>query len=157
MIVSFAINNMNNMIKISFLLFITFGVGFLTNAFGQTKIENQIRNLESQEKEAVIKGDTLILYKLWSPNYVTNGTMNAIITMKDMKDYYRKGHIDHSHFDRIIEKITITDKVAIVMGKENKKQENSEKTSTRRFTNIWIQTKGVWLLTARQATNMQVE
>jgi len=145
------------MTKISILILLVFCVGLQANTFGQTKLETQIRNLESQEKEAVIKGDTLILYKLWSPDYVTNGTMNAVITMKNMKDYYRKGNIDHSYFDRTIEKITITGKVAIVMGVEIKKTEENNKTITRRFTNIWIKTKGEWLLTARQATNIKIE
>ena len=38
-----------------------------------------------------------------------------------------------------------------------KNTENAGKTVTRRYTNIWLKTKGIWLLTARQATNIVVE
>jgi hypothetical protein len=129
----------------------------IISALGQSKLETHITILENQEKEAVIKGDTLVLYKLWSPNYVTNGSSNSIITIKNMKDYYRIGKIDHSYFDRNIEKITITKHVVFVMGNEVKILEKTGKTQTRRFTNIWMKNNGEWLLTARQATIISTE
>jgi hypothetical protein len=132
-----------------------------TSIYGQTNSEKQIRKLENQEKQAVLKGDTTTLYKLWSPNYVVNAPMNAVATIKQIKGFLSEGQIDYTSFDRIIEKITFTGDIAIVMGKEittpEKNTENAGKTVTRRYTNIWMKTKGVWLLTARQATNILVE
>ena len=146
--------------KFAFLLF-TFFVLTHTNIYGQTNSEKQIRKLEAQEKEAVLKGDTTTLYKLWSPNYVVNAPMNAVATIKNIKSFLREGQIDYTSFDRVIEKITFTGDIAIVMGKEittpEKNTENAGKTVTRRYTNIWMKMKGVWLLTARQATNIVVE
>lgn len=139
-----------------FLINLFFMIGIIS-ALGQSKLESLITNLENKEKEAVIKGDTLVLYKLWSPNYVTNGTTNSIITLKDIKNYYRIGKIDHSEFERNIEKIAITKKVVVVMGNEVKVLEKTGKTQTRRFTNIWTKSKGEWLLTARQATIISTE
>ena len=132
-----------------------------TNIYAQANSEKQIRKLENQEKEAVLKGDTTTLYKLWSPNYVVNAPMNAVATYNELKGFLREGQIDYTSFDRIIEKITFTGEIAIVMGKEittpEKNTENAGKTVTRRYTNIWMKTKGIWLLTARQATNIVVE
>ncbi len=72
--------------------------------------------------------------------------------------FIRRGRIGYSSVDRIIEKITITQNIAIVMGKEIVKPENATqnagKTVTRRDTSIWVKTKGIWQLTARQATNI---
>lgn len=131
------------------------------NTYGQTNSEKQIRELENQEREAVLKGDTTTLYKLWSPNYVVNAPMNVVATIEKIKGFLREGQIDYTSFDRVIEKITFTGDIAIVMGKEitkpEKNTENAGKTVTRRYTNIWMKTKGVWLLTARQATNIAVE
>ena len=145
------------------IIVLTFGIIVLTQAkmYGQTSNEKQIRVLENQEKEAVLKGDTTTLYKLWSTNYVVNAPMNAVATLKEIKGFLREGQIDYTSFDRVIEKITITGDIAIVMGKEMttpvKNTENAGKTVTRRYTNIWMKTKGVWLLTARQATNINIE
>lgn len=130
---------------------------FLNNAkvYSQTELDLKIRALENQEKDAVIKGDTIVLYKLWSPNYVINGATNSIISYSDLKSYYRKGIIDHTYFDRIIERITITENIAIVMGKEVKQSgKDLNNSTTRRFTNIWIKVKDEWFLTARQVTNI---
>ena len=153
------ISNMKK-IKSSFLV-LTFFVLTQTNTYGQKSVEKEIRKLEAQEKQAVLKGDTTTLYKLWSPNYVVNAPMNAVATIKEIKGFLREGQIDYTSFDRIIEKITLTGDIAIVMGKEittpEKNTENAGKTVTRRYTNIWMKTKGVWLLTARQATNILVE
>jgi hypothetical protein len=145
---------MSKVITIAITLF------FISNikVYSQTELELKIRALENQEKDAVIKGDTIVLFKLWSPNYVINGATNSIVSYSDLKRYYQKGIIDHSYFDRIIEKITITDSIAIVMGKEIKQDikdgNTSNSSNTRRFTNIWININGEWFLTARQVTNI---
>lgn len=146
--------------KFIFLLF-TFFVFTQTNIYAQTNSENQIRELENQEKEAILKGDTTTLFKLWSPNFVVNTPFNAVATIKEIKGFLSSGQIDYTSFDRIIEKITFTGDIAIVMGRETttpeKNTQNAGKTVTRRYTNIWMKTKGVWLLTARQATNIVVD
>lgn len=146
--------------KFAFTL-LTFFVLTQKNIIAQTNSEKQIRALENQEKEAVLKGDTTTLFKLWSPNFVVNAPMNAVATITAIKGFLREGQIDYTSFERIIEKITFTGDIAIVMGKEittpEKNTENVGKTVTRRYTNIWMKTKGIWLLTARQATNIIVE
>lgn len=139
----------------TFLMFVQISIS------AQTKVENQIRELEKIEKEAVLKGDTVMLFKLWSPNYVVNTPFNSVASIKEIKGFLREGKIDYTAFDRIIETITLTENIAIVMGKEiinpEKKTDNAGKTVTRRYTNIWVNKNGKWLLTARQATNVLVE
>ena len=146
--------------KFIFLLFTLF-VFSQTNIYAQTNSEKQIRKLENQEKEAILKGDTTTLFKLWSPNFVVNTPYSGVATIKEIKRFLSSGQVDYTSLDRIIEKITFTGDIAIVMGKEiitpEKNTQNAGKTVTRRFTNIWMKTKGVWLLTARQATNIVVE
>jgi hypothetical protein len=146
--------------KFTYLL-LAFFIFTRTSIYGQTNNENQIRKLEAQEKEAILKGDTTMLYKLWSPNYVVNAPMNVVATINDIKGFLREGKIDYTSFDRVIEKVTFTGNIAIVMGKEittpEKNTENAGKIVIRRYTNIWMKTKGIWLLTARQATNIVVE
>ena len=130
---------------------------FNGKANAQTESELKIRDLEIQEKEAVVKGDTLVLFKLWSQNYVINSATNSIVYYSELKNYYRKGTIDHTPFERIIEKITMSENLAIVMGKEMKQniKDGNNIITTRRFTNIWIKVNGEWILTARQVTNIK--
>jgi hypothetical protein len=124
----------------------------------QSNAEQEIRSLEKQEAAAMLKGDTVTLIKLWSPGYVVNNPVNMVVDVPTIKWLIRNGKIDYTSFDRIIEKITFVDNAAIVMGREittpEKSTENAGKTVTRRYTDVWLKTKGEWRLTARQATNV---
>jgi hypothetical protein len=134
-------------------------ISLLTNA--QSDRDSSIKKLEQQEAAAMLKGDTLSLSKLWSPNYVVNNPMNVVVDVKTIKWLIRNGKIDYTSFDRIIDKITYTENVAVVMGTEvvkpERNTENSGKVVNRRYTHVWINTKGTWLLVARQATNIEVK
>jgi len=134
-------------------------ISFLTNA--QNDRDSEIKKLEKQEAAAMLRGDTLSLSKLWSPDYVVNNPLNAVVDIKTIKLLIRNGKIDYTSFDRIIDKITYTENLAIVMGTEVVKPErntaNSGKTVNRRYTDVWMNTKGAWLLVARQATNIEVK
>jgi hypothetical protein len=126
----------------------------------QSKSEQEIRKLESQEAAAMLKGDTITLTKLWSPGYVVNNPVNMVVDVPTIKWLIRTGKIDYTSFDRIVEKITFVDNAAIVMGREvttpEKNTENAGKTVTRRYTDVWLKTKNEWRLIARQATNVSV-
>jgi hypothetical protein len=135
------------------------GISLLTNA--QSDRDSSIKKLEQQEAAAMLKGDTLSLSKLWSPNYVVNNPLNVVVDVKTIKWLIRNGKIDYTSFDRIIDKITYTENLAVVMGTEvvkpERNTENSGKIVNRRYTHVWINTKGTWLLVARQATNIEVK
>ncbi|MEJ7559930.1 MAG: nuclear transport factor 2 family protein [Pedobacter sp.] len=134
-------------------------ISLIINA--QSDPDSRIKRLEQLEAAAMLKGDTLSLSKLWSPDYVVNNPLNVVVDVKTIKWLIRNGKIDYTSFDRIIDKITYTGNLAIVMGTEvvkpERNTENSGKTVNRRYTNVWINTKGTWLLVARQATNIEVK
>jgi ketosteroid isomerase-like protein len=126
-------------------------------AFGQSKDEMEIRRLETLWTQLLDKADTTSLLKIWTDHYVVNNPDGKIATPKDIISLIRKGHVFPS-VERVIEKITFTQNVAVVMGKE---LEQSKKTGpgadqnvTRRFTNIWIKTDSGWQLIARQSTRI---
>lgn len=130
--------------------------------FAQQNKEAEIRNLENKEREAVLKGDSAILYnKLWSPNMVIHGPANRIGTVEGTKMLLRTGKLNYLSFERTIEKVTFNDNLAIVMGEEKIKpqgqQDNAGKLVTRRFTNIWKYENNSWSIIARQATIIRVE
>ncbi|MBE9460539.1 nuclear transport factor 2 family protein [Dyadobacter subterraneus] len=123
------------------------------------KTENdEIRSLDNQEREAYIKKDTVTLSRLWSPNLIVTNPDNSVKTISDIKNDFSKSSKSIPAFDRIIEKITINDNVAIVMGHENAITSNAlefkEKNINRRFSNIWMKDGSTWKLAARQATNI---
>jgi len=123
--------------------------------------ESFIRKLDNEERLAVLRNDSVALFtKYWSPDMIVNTPANIAGTVEGTKKHVRDGKLDYAVFDRDIEKISILDNVAIVMGletlKPQGKSDNVGKTVKRRFTNIWMKQKGVWRLVARQATIIAV-
>lgn len=123
--------------------------------------EAAVRNLENAEREAILKGDTNVLINLLSPEVVVNNPENIIVTFSQLIQRIKTGKINYASLARIIEKITMIENIAIVMGKEIVTPKgvatNAGKTVTRRFTNIWMKTNAGWRLTARQATIISVK
>ncbi len=143
-------------------ILIIFLVVFTTKIMAQTKAEQEIRNLEQRETQAVLKGDTVTLFgKLWAPELIVNNPANVVITRPDVAALIKAGKINYESFERIIEKISIIGNTAIVMGREEIKPQgvtdNTGKKVTRRFTNIWMKRKDNWKLVGRQATIASIQ
>ncbi len=145
----------------SLLLFFLFVLLYNTMMAQQDK-EAEIRTLDNLEREAVLKGDTAALFnKFWSPSMVVNTPANRVGTIEGTKAALRDGRLNYASFERTIEKLTFIDNIAVVMGEEILKpqglSDNAGKTITRRFTNIWMNTKDGWRIVARQATIIKIE
>ncbi len=128
----------------------------------QNNTELTIRKLEQAEVQAILKGDTSTLFnELWAPEFMVNNPANLVVTKSDVATLIRTGKIDYTHFDRIVERISIIGNTAIVMGREEVKPkgvtDHAGKVVTRRFTNIWMKRDGKWKAVGRQATIVVIE
>lgn len=131
-------------------------------AFSQDHREAEVTRLENLERESVMKGDSLALFdKLWSPNMVINTPGNIVGTVEETKRLLRSGGLRYLSFERTIQKISINDNVAVVLGEEKIRpqgqQPNAGKLVTRRFMNVWMFSDNNWSIIARQATIIKVE
>lgn len=124
-----------------FLLAVT-GLATHGAAHAQQSATAEITKLEQQERQAVIKGDTTTLKRLWDKELVVNNPDGFIVTLPQIMGLIRSGKIDYTSFERTIEKITISGDLAIAMGREvvapEKQTANAGKTVTRRYTNVWV-------------------
>ena len=116
------------------------------------RVENEIRNLDKQEAEAVLKHDTTALEQLWADNFTVNTPYNVVGTRK------RGDRINlfYSKFDRNIEKVLVfNDSIVTTMGNEvvirKAPMTLAGQTLTRRFTHMWIKKSGKWQLAIRHA------
>lgn len=126
-------------------------------AFAQSSDELKIRQLEKHWTQLLDQGDTTALLKIWTKDYVVNNPNGKIVTPKEIVALMKAGHKFPS-VDRIIEKITFNQNIAIVMGKELQQPanmiENKDEWIPRRFTNVWIKSKDEWQLAARQSSKI---
>jgi hypothetical protein len=127
----------------------------------QPNNEQEIRKLEDMEGQAWVQKDSAMLFKLFSPQLVVNTPLNKVVTLDVLKKLIRAGKIDASSIEKVIEKISFINGMAVVMGhdviKPRGQMENSGKTVTRQYTDVWIKDKGKWRLTIRQATIISIQ
>ncbi|MBC9911561.1 nuclear transport factor 2 family protein [Chitinophaga varians] len=130
-------------------------------SYGQSSDEKEIRRLEQQEVAAIQQADTVTLLKLWSKDFVVNNPYGQIVTLPQILGFIRAGKIDYTTFERITERVTIVDNVAIAMGREivtpEKATEYAGKKVTRQYTDVWMKTKAGWREIARQATIVNID
>jgi hypothetical protein len=125
------------------------------NKIRTRNFEDEIRNLENQEKNAMLKSDTTALFQLWSDRLVINTAEGKVRNIADLKDTFREGAPSPSDFNRIIDKITISENVAVVMGYETQNSvSGTHDVSGGRYTDVWMKEGNSWKLTARQAANL---
>lgn len=98
--------------------------------------------------------------KNWAPNFTVNNPFNVV--QHAATGPIQSGTLTYTRFDRNIEKILIQDSIVVVMGNEFVIPKTAPKGSShdtdqpikRRFTNIWMNKKGKWLMIARHANNI---
>jgi len=149
----------SSLILSAFITLLLFGTN-ITHA--QDPREATIRQLETLERESVLKTDSNALFdKIWSPNMVVNTPANVVGTVEGTKGVLRSGGLHYLSFERTIEKITFNDNIAISMGgeviKPQGQQPNAGKTVYRRFTHVWLFKNNSWSIIARQATIFKIE
>ena len=127
--------------------------------FAQSADEAEVRKLELIGTDAFLKGDTTTLKKLWDTGYVVRNPFNRIVGVKEIMGLVRNQKITQVRFESVIDKITVNQNIAIVMGHDQPDEKTAasgvakEVLSPRLWTNIWMKTNGDWRQIARQATN----
>ena len=131
----------------------------LANGQSNAKTEAEIRNLEQTVVQAILKGDTNTLKKVWAPEFLVNNPRNSISANRDaVLQTHKAGMIDYSSFERSIEQIQFQKDIVITMGNETFVSKNdipgakAGRAYIRRFTNIWMKKKGKWQQIARHAS-----
>jgi hypothetical protein len=116
-------------------------------------LEQQVRALEQTQVKLLLEGDINGMQKSWATDYVVNNPFNQ--TVDASAGPIRQGRLTYSSFARDIERVLIHGTTAIVMGSEtvvpSGVSADAGKTIHRRFTDVWMNREGRWLLTARHA------
>lgn len=115
-------------------------------------IEKEIRSLDLAHADAVLRGDSAALDKLWTEDFRVNNPFNEV----DKADRIRSGAVTYSSFVREPEAVLIHGNTVIVMGRETVVPKGTSpdagQTIKRRYTNIWMKRQGKWRLVARHAS-----
>jgi ketosteroid isomerase-like protein len=126
---------------------------------GQTgqnnRVEEEIRRLNKQEVEALLRNDINTLARLWSDDFVVTNPFNKFINKQQVVGMTESGTLAFTSYDRQVEYVRIYGDTAVVAGNETVvwagKLPTAGQTSHLRFTGIWMKQGGRWQEVARHA------
>lgn len=143
---------MRSILLVAALVVLAPGLVLAQSAKQKAAVEQEIRKLDLDHADAILRGDLVALDKLWTKDFKVNNPFNEI----DKADRIRTGAVSYSSFVREPESIMVHGNTVIVMGRETAVPKGSSpdagKTINRRYTNIWMKREGKWRLVARHAS-----
>lgn len=124
-----------------------------------TNAESEVRKLEEQERQAVLRKDTAALRKIWDKNFIVNAPNNRVVLAgEDAVARPVITQMSYSSFTREIEQILVRGDIVFCMGNEMiipmGNHPKAGKEVKRRYTNIWMKQTGSWTLVARHASEI---
>jgi len=129
------------------------GIALAQDAAKPDGLEQEIRQLDQMEADAVLRADYAKLDELWARDFTVNSPFNEVST--GTRGRVRSGAIVYTSFVREVEAILLRGDTVIVMGHETVVPKlpspDSGRTLQRRYTNIWMRLDGAWRMAARHA------
>ena len=146
------------MMRTVFLILLVALISGLGSAQAKTsKLEQHIRQLDAEAAKAILEKNEAAVDRFFAKDAVINNPRGGLTVGPDaIKALFRNGVIDYAFFERNIESVQISGTTIIVMGNEafamRSKNGESGPTMHRRYTNVWMKTKGTWQIIARHAS-----
>ena len=129
----------------------------LTVAHAQGGAEQEIRDLNGREVQALLRRDVEALKRLWSDDFVVTNPFNKFLKRRDALDMVKSNKLAFSSYDRQVEYVRVyhDDTLAVVAGSETVvwagKMPTAGQMSRLRFTGVWLKQGGRWQQVARHA------
>jgi hypothetical protein len=121
-------------------------------------VEEEIRRLNAQEVEGLLRNDVKTLGRMWSDDLVVTNPLNKFVNKQQIVELIESGALAFTSYDRQIEYVRIYRDTAVVAGSETVvwagKMPSAGKTSLLRFTAVWMRQDGRWQQVARHANIM---
>ncbi|HLK32316.1 MAG TPA: nuclear transport factor 2 family protein [Terriglobales bacterium] len=115
----------------------------------------EVRQLNTEEVQAMLRADAAALAHLWSDDLVVNNPLHAFVHKQQVLDLVKTGFLAFTSYDRQIEYIRDYGNTVIVAGHEtlvfSGKMPNAGRPQRLRFTAVWMKQHGRWQEVARHA------
>ena len=121
--------------------------------------DRSVRAVDEQQRRMVAEGDANGLEALAHPDLAINAPGNRVLSRQQVLANMRSGEIRAEQFERVAERVQVSGRVAVVMGRETfTPAPGSELGRTygavplsRRYTNVYLWEGGRWRWLARHA------
>jgi ketosteroid isomerase-like protein len=117
-------------------------------------VQEQIKNLEEERNQAVLKGDAATLDRMTSDDYTLVDSRGKFMTKAQILDGFKSGSIKFESRELSDLNVRVYGNTAVVTGVVTQKSsEDGKDTSGKsRFIRVYVKQNGRWVSVANQAT-----
>jgi ketosteroid isomerase-like protein len=119
-----------------------------------TSAKAAILQMERDRRDAMIRGDAQALGRLLSDDYIGTGARGAVRNKAQVLAQYSSGEVRYESIDAAALAVRLYGNVAVVTGRTSSKGKEKGKSvdSEHRFTRVWVQQQGRWMLVASHSS-----
>jgi ketosteroid isomerase-like protein len=114
--------------------------------------EDEIRRLDDEARDAVLRGDAAALETLLAEDYLVTNPYGQVLGKRQLLEALRLGRIRHASYERQIEQLRVHGNTAIAMGHET--VVDAGPVIRRRYTEVWLRAGERWQAVARHANEI---
>jgi hypothetical protein len=118
--------------------------------------EAAVRKLFEEQRSAILHGDTKVLERVLSDDFVVTNPFNQFLTKREVTERTASGQISFSSFERTLDYVKVYGDFAVVAGKETgvwgAKSPLPGKPLNLRITAVARKVNGQWVEVARHAS-----
>ncbi len=140
-----------------FMIVLAFTVAASALALGQAgKVEESIKALTEQLRQAALKGDVATYDKLVADDYISIGILGGSLTKTELLESFKSGKLKFEAFDVSDMKVRVYGDTALVNHTANVKGHfgATDLSGQWRVVRVWVKRKGQWQSVSFQATRV---
>jgi ketosteroid isomerase-like protein len=113
--------------------------------------KEELLALEAEGRTAFVEKDVTRLSQMWSDDLLVNSPINRVNNKEQVLSLLQAGIIAHVSLEGEVETIVRNNDLVVVMGHETVVDKVGGPIVKRRFTDVWREEDGRWLLLIRHA------
>jgi uncharacterized protein (TIGR02246 family) len=135
---------------------LTFGQAIGQRLSRNSTAEQEVRQLENERQEAILRNDVRALDRLMADDYVVTTVGGRVANKSDELALYRSGSRRTQSWDADDIRVRIYGNVAVVTGQAVVKDtlRGEGRDFQFRFTHVWVRRQGRWQIVARHTTDI---
>ena len=137
-------------------LYLALGQGIANNKAANINVQEELKKLENDRAQAVLKGDTATLDRMTADDYTVINISGQLLTKAQVLEAIKSGDLKYDQLENNDIQVRVYGDTAVLTGRTTQKGQFKGKdiSGQTRFTRVYLKQHGKWQAVAFQATRI---
>ena len=137
-------------------LYLALGQGIANNKAANINVQEELKKLENDRAQAVLKGDTAALDRMTADDYTVINISGQLLTKAQVFEAIKSGDLKYDQLENNDIQVRVYGDTAVLTGRTTQKGQFKGKdiSGQTRFTRVYLKQHGKWQAVAFQATRI---